>query len=283
MPRATVAGPTPQRGIGVVAPFDLALDREMWRWVPDDVSLYITRTPYVAEPVSIELAEAVSDETAVSQGTRDVIVAEPLVVAYACTSGSFVNGLAGERRLVQAMRAAGAPDAVTTSGALLEALAALDVHRVAVATPYVAKVTERLHDFLHEAGVSPVSGAHLGLDAGIWKVPYETTAQLVRDANCADADAVFVSCTNLPTYALIAPLEDELGKPVLTANQVTLWAALRRVGAQPVGPGQRLLDNLPSSSRGDHRMTPQPRSGWPPLQASHRAGRGAGARRVPGR
>jgi maleate isomerase len=225
----------------VVAPFDLALDRELWRWVPDDVSLYITRTPYVAEPVSIELAEAVSDETAVSQGTRNVMAAGPLVVAYACTSGSFVHGVAGERNLAAAMRAAGAPAAVTTSGALLEALTALRVRRVAVATPYVAGVTTRLHDFLAEAGVATVSSAHLGLAGDIWKVPYETTAQLVRDADSPAADAVFVSCTNLATYDLIAPLELELGKPVLTANQVTMWAALRVAGEAAVGPGQRLL------------------------------------------
>ena len=89
--------------------------------------------------------------------------------------------------------------------------------------------------------MATVSSAHLGLDARIWKVPYETTAQLVRDADSPDAEAVFVSCTNLPTYDLIAPLEHELGKPVLTANQVTMWAALRVAGAAPVGNEQRLL------------------------------------------
>jgi maleate isomerase len=219
----------------------MALDRELWRWVPDDVSLYLTRTPHVAEPVSIELAEAVSDEADVASATRDVLTAEPVVVAYACTSGSFVDGLGGERRLVRAMRAAGAPAAVTTSGALVEALAVLGVRRVAVATPYVENVTARLHDFLAEAGATTVSSAHLGLEAGIWKVPYETTARLIRQADSPNAEAVFVSCTNLPTYDLVAPLERELGKPLLTANQVTLWAALRRADAAAVGPGQRLL------------------------------------------
>jgi maleate isomerase len=237
----SIAGPPAQRGVGIVTPFDLALDRELWRWVPEDISLYLTRTPHVAQPVSIELAEAVGDETDVARATRDVLSAGPLVVAYACTSGSFVRGVTGERRLVQAMRAAGAAAAVTTSGALLEALAELGVRRVAVATPYVENVTVRLHDFLAEAGATTVSSAHLGLEADIWKVPYETTARLVRDADSPAAEAVFVSCTNLPTYDLIAPLEQELGKPVLTANQVTLWAALRTADAAAVGPGQRLL------------------------------------------
>ena len=234
-------GPAPQVGIGVVTPFDFALDRELWRWVPDQVSLHVTRTPYVAEPVSIELAEAVSDEAQVRDATRDLLIVEPAVVAYACTSGSFVGGVAGERGLVEAMCGAGAPVAVTTSGALLAALAALRVERVAVATPYVENVTIRLHDFLAEAGFRTVSGAYLGLDRDIWKVPYETTAGLIREADSADAQAVFVSCTNLPTYDLIGPLEQDLGKPVLTANQVTVWAALRLVHAAAVGAGQRLL------------------------------------------
>jgi maleate isomerase len=233
-------GPAPLLGIGVVTPFDFALDRELWRWAPDQVSLHVTRTPYVAEPVSIELAEAVSDEAQVRSATRDLLIVEPAVVAYACTSGSFVSGVAGERRLVAAMRAAGAPIAVTTSGALVEALTALRVQRVAVATPYVENVTSRLHDYLDEAGFRAVSGAHLGLDRDIWKVPYETTARLIREADSAGAEAVFVSCTNLPTYDVIAPLERELGKPVLTANQVTAWAALRAAGASTVGDGQRL-------------------------------------------
>lgn len=42
-----LGGPSPQRGVGVVAPFDFALDRELWRWVPDEVSLHMTRTPFV--------------------------------------------------------------------------------------------------------------------------------------------------------------------------------------------------------------------------------------------
>lgn len=234
-------GPAPQVGVGVVTPFDFALDRELWRWVPDHVSLHLTRTPYVPEPVSIELAEAVSDEAQVRDATRDLMIVEPAVVAYACTSGSFVGGAAGERRLVAAMRSGGAPNAVTTSGALLAALAALLVERLAVATPYVEDVTVRLHDFLAEAGFRTVSGAHLGLDRDIWKVPYETTAELIRKADSTDAQAVFVSCTNLPTYDLIAPLEHDLGKPVLTANQLTVWAALRLAGSAAVGAGQRLL------------------------------------------
>ena len=129
---------------------------------------------------------------------------------------------------------AGAPQAVTTSGALLDALSALGIHRIAVATPYVESLTSRLGEFLGEAGIDTVGGAQLGLSGEIWKVPYGVTAQLIRDADSPDAQAVFASCTNLPTYDLIAPLEAELGEPVLTAHQVTPWAALRRAGSAAI-------------------------------------------------
>jgi maleate isomerase len=236
-----VPGPAPQRAVGVVAPFDLALDRELWRWVPDEVSLLLTRTHHLDAPVSVAMAESLGDHAAVRQATRDLVTVEPEVVAYACTSASFVGGLAGEEALRAAMRAGGAPAAVTTSGALLAALRALSVRTVAVATPYVEELNDRLRGFFAEAGIDTVADTHLGLTGEIWKVPYARVAELVARADSPSAEAVFVSCTNLPTYDLIAPLEAALGKPVLTANQVTLWAALRALGVRAAGPGQRLL------------------------------------------
>lgn len=237
----TASGPSPQEGIGVVCPFDMALDRELWRWMPDDVSLFFTRTPFLDEPVSVAMAEDVSDDADLFTAVRNLSAVRPSVVAYACTSGSFINGVRGARHISTMMESASSAKGVSTSEALLEALDHLGVSRVAVVTPYVAELTLRLADFLDEAGHSVVSQADLGLGSGIWQVPYSVTSDLVRSVDVLEADAIFVSCTNLPTYDIIAPLERELGKPVLSANQVTAWASLRRMGKEALGPGQRLL------------------------------------------
>lgn len=238
------AGPVllKQHGIGTVAPFDFALDRELWRWVPDDVSLYMTRLPYVPVPMTVEMASAISDVDAVHRATRDVLTPEPLVVAYVCTSGSFIDGTAGERGLVQTMRAAGAPAAVTTSGALVEALHLLHVKRLAIATPYIQPVTDRLISYLDECGVATVSAVGLGLLSHIWRVSYAEVVEIVGLVDRKDADALFISCTNLPTYDIIGPLERALGKPVLTANQVTMWGALRAMGLESTAAGQWLVE-----------------------------------------
>jgi maleate isomerase len=230
-----------RRGIGVVVPFDFALDREMWRWAPPDVDLFVTRTRYLPLRADLEMAEQIGSDEALRTGTHDVLAAEPDVVLYLCTSGSFVRGVGGERHMREVMLAAGAPAAVTTSGALLDALTHLGVWTVSVVSPYLPAVAARLDGFLAEAGVRVVAHRGLGLDEHIFRVPGTTVHDLVMTTAGDSADAVFVSCTNLACYDVIAELEATLGKPVLTANQVSLWAAVRRAGAAVPRNGQRLF------------------------------------------
>uniref|UniRef100_UPI0037420FE8 maleate cis-trans isomerase family protein n=1 Tax=Actinorugispora endophytica TaxID=1605990 RepID=UPI0037420FE8 len=236
------AEPLGQSGVGVVAPFDFALDRELWRWAPDDVSLHMTRLPFVPIPVTVEMASFLSEGGSVRRATRDLLAVEPLAVAYACASGSFIHGVQGEARLRQDILDAGAPAAATTSGALVSALDLLGTRRIAVVTPYVDNVTERLLAFLAESGVETVSSVGLGLLNHIWKVTYSEVVRAIQEVDRPEAEAVYISCTNVQTYDIIAPLERMLGKPVLTANQVTMWGALRTTGRQPMGTGQWLVE-----------------------------------------
>jgi maleate isomerase len=251
-----LGGPQPQRGVGVVAPFDFALDRELWRWVPDDVSLHLTRTPYVPVEVSLDLARLVSEHETLEDAVLTLNAVAPEAVAYACTSGSFVGGIAGERAMCAAMTRAGQVPSVTTSGALLEALVALGARRVALVTPYTVSVTRALQKYVAEAGAKVTGCAYMGLTRHIWKVPYREVVDMAHRAARRRADVLFISCTNLPTYDAIPQLEAELRMPVISANQVTMWAALRHLGTRAVGPYQALLDE--SARRGP--VLPEDRS-----------------------
>lgn len=249
-------GPLAQRGIGIIAPFDLALERELWRWAPLDVSFHLARTPYEPVPVSLEMAELVSEHRHLRAATQEVLGVEPEVVAYLCSSGSFVHGLPYEAELRAAILEAGAPAAVTTSGALAEAVRELGLTRMSVITPYDAPLTKRLVEFFGELDVEVLRSHYLGLGGGIWKVNYRTVAELILAADDPRAEAVFVSCTNLPTYDIIDPLEQRLGKPVLTANQLTVWACLGRMGLPMVGPGRWLRGVFDEGSETPEPPTP---------------------------
>jgi maleate isomerase len=261
-----LGGPLPQRGVGVVAPFDFALDRELWRWVPDGVSLHLTRTPFVPVEVSLDLARLVSEHETLGEAVRALNAVEPQVVAYACTSGSFVGGIAGERAMCEAMTRAGAVPSVTTSGAMLEALQELDARRIALITPYTVSVTRALEEYLAEGGVRVTARACLGLTRHIWKVPYRDVVDMARGAVRGSVDALFISCTNLPTYDVIPQLEAELRIPVISANQVTIWAALRQLGTRAVGPYQALIDQAarqgPVLPERQGPVLPEEQEGW---------------------
>lgn len=63
----------------------------------------------------------------------------------------------------------------------------------------------------------------------------------MRTTDRPQAQAVVLTCMNLPGYEVVANLERELGKPVLTAAQALMWAALGAVDRAAVGPGQALV------------------------------------------
>ncbi|WP_145872094.1 maleate cis-trans isomerase family protein [Streptomyces capillispiralis] len=188
----------------------------------------------------------VSEHETLGDAVRTLTAVAPEVVAYACASGSFVGGTVGERAMCEAMSRAGAVPAVTTSGALLEALVELDGRRVALVTPYTVPVTRVLESCVASAGVTVTGCAYMNLTRHIWKVTYREVVDMARRAavrgRLGAADALFLSRTDLPTYDVIPQLEAELRIPVISANQVTMWAALRRLGTRAVGPYQALID-----------------------------------------
>jgi maleate isomerase len=83
----------------------------------------------------------------------------------------------------------------------------------------------------------------LGLSGkAIREVMPDKVARLIRDADTADSEAIFVSCTDFRALEVVDSLERELRKPILTSNQVTLWGVLRALGRTTSVPGYgRLL------------------------------------------
>lgn len=232
----------PQTGVGVIASFDFTRDRELWRWVPASVTLFMSRTAPVPVSDTLGVVSALNRPGLLKRPTREVCTVGAEAVCYLCTACTFVGGLSRERALVEAMLRHGAPRAVTTARAVVDALRAVGAARVAVAHPYETEVGDRLADFLSASAVDVVS--QRGLNLPFREIPRSSTstvAQLIRESDHPAADAVFISCTALPTYDVIAPLEAELGKPVISANQASIWAVLGAVSESAQGPSQSLL------------------------------------------
>jgi maleate cis-trans isomerase len=166
------------------------------------------------------------------------------VIAFACTASSFVEGVEGEIELRDRMERAGQTKAVTTSGSVAAALRMLGIRRVVVATPYLDQLNVLEKGFLEDEGVEILLISGMGIvDAfSIGKVTPQETYEFARRVWRDDADGMFISCTNLRTIDVLARLEDELGKPVVSSNSATCWGCLRALGCQETIEGYgRLL------------------------------------------
>ncbi|MGW0913305.1 maleate cis-trans isomerase family protein [Streptomyces sp. NPDC002784] len=162
-------------------------------------------------------------------------------VVWACTSGSFVYGWEGAHEQVRTLALAAGMPASSTSFAFVHALAELGLRRVAVGATYPDDVTDLFAGFLRAGGAEVVSvrGSGIVTAAEVGQWGEEEVLALARRADHEAAEAVLLPDTALHTVALIPALEKELSKPVLTANQVTVWEALRltdrRVNAPALG------------------------------------------------
>ncbi|MFI9149879.1 decarboxylase [Streptomyces sp. NPDC053367] len=162
-------------------------------------------------------------------------------VVWASTSGSFVHGWEGAHEQVRSLALAAGMPASATSFAFVHAAQEIGVRRVAVAATYPDDVAGLFAQFLRSAGLEVVSvraaGVGSAAEAGAWDAP-ELFA-LAEQADTGEAEALLVPDTALHTAAHLPALEEALGKPVLTAGQVTVWEALRltdrRVNAPALG------------------------------------------------
>jgi maleate cis-trans isomerase len=156
-------------------------------------------------------------------------------VMWACTSGSFVIGVEAARNQRNAIaKAAGAPSS-STSLAFIEAIESLGVNRVAVVSPYPREATESFLAFLSQCDIDVVKSQRLNFRSG-WDSAAFDQRNLIEVCKASDdknAQAVVVPDTALSTLSILTQLEQTLGKPVLTANQVTIWKAFLLANSRP--------------------------------------------------
>lgn len=156
----------------------------------------------------------------------------PASTMWACTSASFVYGLEGcHEQAGWIEEAAGVPSS-STSLAFAAAVHHLDLSRVAVAATYPEDVASHFVRFLEQDGltVTALSSYDVpsGEDAGLLDADW--VLNTARAADLTGAQCLLIPDTALHTIAVLPRLEEALGMPVLTANQVTVWQGLRLAG-----------------------------------------------------
>ena len=218
-------------------------EHEWPRMFPRGVSYLVSRMPL----------KATTPEELLKMGEHALEAADLLAsasvdfICYGCTVETILKGMAYDKKLTDQLKEATGISAKTMAGAVVEALRAFDTQKLAMVTPYIHEINAREKTFMEGLGIEVVYESGLGISdtIAIARVTPATVYQLGLDAmaKAPDADALLISCGNLRTIEVLAALERDTGKPVISSNQAMLWSALQAVGVdEPIQGFGSLLE-----------------------------------------
>jgi maleate isomerase len=167
----------------------------------------------------------------VTEDSKDILPDEKLdCVVYGCTSGTIAAGYDSIKKKIELAK----PEAkvITPSTAASNALKKLNVSKVAIFTPYSKKLNDEVIDYFKKESFTVTTNSYfdISIDGDIAKIDPDYLYEVISNMDLGDAEAVFISCTNLPALSIIDKLEKKLNKIVLCSNQVLIWDTLQCIG-----------------------------------------------------
>jgi maleate cis-trans isomerase len=224
------------RRLGLLVPAgNTAMEDDFAGLLPGSVRMHVNRMHSLSE-TSVSKVDALRSMGEQAEEAARILAKAPVeIIAFGCTSGSFLDGLGYDEKIVQRIESASGVRGVATAKAVVDALRALGIRKLAACSPYEDERNERLMKYYRDAGFDIVSFDAIRPDdperasyRNINAAPLGVALDLGRRVDRADAEAIFISCTAFKgAVEAIDQLESETGKPVVTSNQATLWACLR--------------------------------------------------------
>jgi maleate isomerase len=213
---------------------------------PPGVTLHVTRSGgYDVNAIPDSNQMRLFVRQSLDQQLALLVDARVDLIAYACTSATLSDGPQFDAEFCQEIEDKSGCKAVTTAGAVVEAIQALGAERIAFTSPYVTKLAEESVNYVNQGGIDVVN--RLDFDRKLSSL--EQNALTPQDAykmglavDHPNAQAVFISCTDYRALEALPALEQALGKPVICSNQALMYACLKRLSLDCDNPlGGRLF------------------------------------------
>lgn len=229
--------------IGIITPhMDIVPEREFQTLAPRDVSIHAARVPLgwrsgpEPAPIGLNAVRAFADPPDIDDAV-ELLAAAPLdVIVYGFTSSSYLLGPGGDTDFCARLegRSHGLPIVIPCRSVLL-ALQTLGINKLTMINPpwFPEELTRMGANYFRLSGVdveSAVSASGLATDQ--LSVTPEKVFEWVRSNVPDSAECVFLGGGGLRAISVIAALEEDISKPVITANQVAFWHAVRLAGVK---------------------------------------------------
>jgi maleate isomerase len=239
--------------------FDIGPEAEFGAMAPDGVTIHSARVRLdlvmpgaPTDPrIALTLVRGFAEPPAIDDAA-ELLAAAPLhSIAYGFFSSSYVLGVDGDRALQARLetRTRGIP-VVIPGLAAVRALRALRVRRLALVDPpwFSPELNRMGAEYFRSQQLEIVYAAPAELPSGQHDQHPGRLYEWVRTQVPAGAEAVLTGGNGFRAVGVIEALEEDLGRPVLTANQVAFWNALRYAGlrASVAHYGRIFVEPLPA-------------------------------------
>jgi maleate isomerase len=175
------------------------------------------------------------------------------VLAYACLVAIMCQGpgyhVESEQRLFQATKQNGATTPIISSaGALVDGVKTLGAKKVAIITPYMKPLTNQVIEYIESSEIQVTDSISLEIpdNLEVGRQDPLRLVEIVKNLDSSQADAVVLSaCVQMPSLQAIQKVEDEIGKPVLSAAVATVYKILKTLELKPIVPNAgKLLSGI---------------------------------------
>jgi maleate cis-trans isomerase len=215
--------------IGLMVPANnTTMEGELAAWLPPGSRVQRVGIPRGPGLLTRETIPAYRD-AAIALARQEFVGRGLDAIAYGCTAAGFLSGPSGDAELARMLEEATGLPVVTTARAMVKALQQDGAKRIAVVTPYHDEVNTQLQAFLADGGISVLRlESFRAADVqALGRITAEQVRDLARTTMLADADAMFIGCSQLPTHAVLGGLAAEFGKPAWSSISATAWELQR--------------------------------------------------------
>jgi maleate isomerase len=226
--------------IGMILPNrNVVAEADAQAMLPPGVSIHTTRLKlHGTTPADIKEMSDGAENAALLLGAAPIGI-----IVFHCTAVSTSDPAMGDQLVARIEKTAN-KKAIATSQGLVAALDTLRAKKIVMLTPYPQSVNDAEVRFLNHFGFDVMHEIGLNLPSTVStaSVTPEQWLEKALAMKRADADAYFLSCTNIRVLSIIDELEHRLEAPVITSNQAMLWHCLRASGINDAvrGYGQLL-------------------------------------------
>jgi maleate isomerase len=221
--------------VGLMVPANnTTMERELVAWLPEGSTVATVKIPRGEGLLTRDTIPAYRDR-AITLAREHFSDGGVELLAYGCTAAGFLSGPLGDAELARQLGEATSLPVVTTARAMVNALQHDGARRVAVVTPYGEEVNRQLSAFLESADIGVVRLTSLNAPdvTALGRITAEEVRALARETMGSDCDALFIGCSQLPTFAILSDLAAEFDRSAWSSISATAWDAGRVPAAAP--------------------------------------------------